>query len=721
MGKKLKQPKKALQPWWLYSAVTLSCIAGLITTSTPILGASPYTFSYGGRLTLPSGEALKGPIDLEIKFYRTASGGTPLPVSPVVKSKVNLVDGVFQVDLSELAAAESSLVFSPTFETWVEVQDVTNRTSYPRQRLTAVPYAFKVPVDQTTVNFDGDGRLTVGTIEISKVNGLEAALSQKASASSAVTIANVTGLTDALNSKLTSNGSVGGDVSGSLTNMSVTKLNGLPLPSANTANTFLKYSGSGLEWSTVGGGIGDMLNSQNLADLTDKSAARTNLGLTSFATKTTVDSVDITDRTIADIDINPSAAIAQSKIAGLTTDLAGKQAAITTSSMIQGGTFKTANQIGLQLKPYSTGAGQTGEIRFNELAATGTNFVGFKAPDTLAGDQIWTLPAADGTIGQILKTDGDGNLSWVSAGGTGSVTSVGLTAPSEGITISGGPVTSSGSITLGLANDLAAVEALTTTGGVERTGANTWSTYTLTAAGKALIADADITAQRTTLGLGGLSTRNAVGSAEITSGSITDAHINSGATISTLKLSGAVTSISGHGLGSLATLSSVGSNDITDGSITNIDIDSGAAIADDKLSTIYTAGKVVGDAIISGTIGGSTAINSSGYIATSGNFKVKGTGSSSTELRFYSGDNTKSLGLKAPNSLATNLTWTLPSVVGGAGQILATDGSGILAWSNLPPPGTGTGGGAAPNPSSGCPSGYIAVPGDADYSLYHLT
>lgn len=49
--------------------------------------------------------------------------------------------------------------------------------------------------------------------------------------------------------------------------------------------------------------------------------------------------------------------------------------------------------------------------------------------------------------------------------------------------------------------DLAAVEAIATTGGVERTAPNTWGTFTLTAAGKAILDDADITAQRATLGL----------------------------------------------------------------------------------------------------------------------------------------------------------------------------------------------------------------------------
>jgi hypothetical protein len=58
----------------------------------------------------------------------------------------------------------------------------------------------------------------------------------------------------------------------------------------------------------------------------------------------------------------------------------------------------------------------------------------------------------------------------------GTVTSVDVTAPAAGITVSGGPVTVSGSITLALADDLAAIEAISTTGVVKRTAADTWST-----------------------------------------------------------------------------------------------------------------------------------------------------------------------------------------------------------------------------------------------------
>jgi len=71
-------------------------------------------------------------------------------------------------------------------------------------------------------------------------------------------------------------------------------------------------------------------------------------------------------------------------------------------------------QNAVQLLPYGTAAGQTGEIRFRELAANGVNYVGFKAPDNLAADNIYTLPTAFPTAaGQVLSSTTGGVLSWI--------------------------------------------------------------------------------------------------------------------------------------------------------------------------------------------------------------------------------------------------------------------------------------------------------------------
>lgn len=71
---------------------------------------------------------------------------------------------------------------------------------------------------------------------------------------------------------------------------------------------------------------------------------------------------------------------------------------------------------GVTYNPFGTSAGNTSEIRFAELAANGTNYTGFKSPDALAANVIYTLPNADATIaGQVLTSNAAGVLSWSTA------------------------------------------------------------------------------------------------------------------------------------------------------------------------------------------------------------------------------------------------------------------------------------------------------------------
>ena len=62
-----------------------------------------------------------------------------------------------------------------------------------------------------------------------------------------------------------------------------------------------------------------------------------------------------------------------------------------------------------------------GDLRFADTDSS--NWVAFQAPGTVAANVTWTLPAADGTTGQVLSTNGGGTLSWVTAGAGGSLPS----------------------------------------------------------------------------------------------------------------------------------------------------------------------------------------------------------------------------------------------------------------------------------------------------------
>lgn len=111
----------------------------------------------------------------------------------------------------------------------------------------------------------------------------------------------------------------------------------------------------------------------------------------------------------------------------------------------------STNAAAIKINPFGTGAGNTGGLRFLELAANGVNYVGFKSPDNIAGNKIWVLPATDGTTGQYLKTDGAGNLGWSSdlntnyLAGTGiniSGTTINNILPDQVITLNGTGATS---------------------------------------------------------------------------------------------------------------------------------------------------------------------------------------------------------------------------------------------------------------------------------------
>ena len=57
----------------------------------------------------------------------------------------------------------------------------------------------------------------------------------------------------------------------------------------------------------------------------------------------------------------------------------------------------------------------TKELRLADTDSS--HYVGFKSPGTVTSNKVWVLPAADGTAGQALSTDGSGNLSWATSGG----------------------------------------------------------------------------------------------------------------------------------------------------------------------------------------------------------------------------------------------------------------------------------------------------------------
>lgn len=135
-----------------------------------------------------------------------------------------------------------------------------------------------------------------------------------------------------------------------------------------------------------------------------------------------------------------------------------------------------------------------------------------------------------------------------------------------------------------------------------------------------------------------------------------------------------------------------------------------SALAEADIPTLTTAGKVSGGAINSGTIGGATAINTSGAITTTGNVTAAGVSASSnitatgsiqsnsfvmaTAVKILNGANY--VGFTAP-VLGGNTMYTLPATDGSSGQLLSTNGAGILSWTS------GGGGGTVTSLSASAP------------------
>jgi len=71
-----------------------------------------------------------------------------------------------------------------------------------------------------------------------------------------------------------------------------------------------------------------------------------------------------------------------------------------------------------------------GDLRLAD--SDSSNYVGFEAPATVDANLIWTLPAADGNSGELLKTNGSGALSWTTVSGTPSSDVVTLTTALTG-------------------------------------------------------------------------------------------------------------------------------------------------------------------------------------------------------------------------------------------------------------------------------------------------
>lgn len=129
-----------------------------------------------------------------------------------------------------------------------------------------------------------------------------------------------------------------------------------------------------------------------------------------------------------------------------------------------GGEFHELNLIDGTAQAYVR---KVGDLPDNDTANATTGIT----VDDNSGGTAFNIVQPSAIVGWLIKyTPADSGVA------SGTVTSVGLIGPAQGIHVDGSPITTSGDFTLTLDHDLAAVEDLTTTGPVKRTAADTWET-----------------------------------------------------------------------------------------------------------------------------------------------------------------------------------------------------------------------------------------------------
>lgn len=95
------------------------------------------------------------------------------------------------------------------------------------------------------------------------------------------------------------------------------------------------------------------------------------------------------------------------------------------------------------------GTSSGGVLQLYELTTNGTNWVGFRAPDSLAANLEFELPSADGTAGQALITNGAGVFSFSSFAPTANPTFTGVVTVAQG-TVTAPSITRTGDTNTGI-------------------------------------------------------------------------------------------------------------------------------------------------------------------------------------------------------------------------------------------------------------------------------
>ena len=152
------------------TGMLFTLLFSLLAAMSETASAVPYSLYYSGRMTDGIGAPIEGPVDLEMKFFRSELNQDEIAVTVPTFFGTSLDEGVFGVSI-DLLPADFNTVFNDAGNAWIQVRDITHDTTFPRQVFSVVPYALKVPVDGTSLTYNSDGKLQVGQVTAASVAG----------------------------------------------------------------------------------------------------------------------------------------------------------------------------------------------------------------------------------------------------------------------------------------------------------------------------------------------------------------------------------------------------------------------------------------------------------------------------------------------------------------------------------------------------------------------